>query len=79
MAAQAQAHWAKQEKVMTFQELEPGDEFTFRPDFDIWYTVDTRPKLTDIKRERMVLGVLNCGKTFAYAYSRVMVRRWIRT
>jgi hypothetical protein len=63
----------KDYEITTFELLVPGDVFTFRPDFGIWFMVVNRPKVHDSRTERYVLETEGHGLSFANKGARVAV------
>ena len=75
MVALAQGPGVQVEVVVEFRDLTRGDEFSFRPDFNVWLVAWGRPSVHDKKRDRWVLQTRDHGLAFAYGDTRVMLRR----
>ena len=75
MVALAQVTGVQVETVVEFRDLIAGDEFSLRPDLEVWLTAWGKPHVYDPKRDRWVVATREHGLAYAHGDTRVMLRR----
>lgn len=62
------------ETITTFEQLQDGDVFTFRPDLGIWLVADGKPYVYDKRADRYALRTRGHGLALAYRDKKVLLR-----